>query len=285
MPREQNVSVTSAHHEMLEYRVYEKNQSNIRRLKERLPEDIVINLAREVIRRVALKDQKLLNANLVACPVSLEKICHELLSDDDKSAVEMIASMRADGVAAEDIYLTHLAGAARMLGDWWEQDKVNFSQVTVASSRMFAIMRSMRHLFEPVVPAHTKSAIFASVPGEDHTMGVRMAADLFRKEGWEISLKVGLDHEALVAEIEQEPTGIVGLSISGRHSVDELSRLVVALHISCPQAYLLVSGQDIHQAKPMLTLMGIDGIAGTIEEAKEQMEELWQRKMTRRQAH
>ncbi|MGB3244934.1 MAG: cobalamin-dependent protein [Sulfitobacter sp.] len=279
------MSVARAHHEPLQYQVYAKSQANIRRLKDRLPEDVVVNLAREVIRRVALKDRNLQSVAAIPCPVNLENICHELLSDDDKAVVEMIAGLRADGFEAEEIYLKHLAGAARMLGQWWEEDKVNFSQVTIASSRMFAIMRSMRHLFEPAIPTHAKSAIFASVPGENHTMGVRMAADLFRKKGWDILLKVGLDHEALVAEIEQEPTGIVGLSISGRHSVDALSRLAVALHISCPQAYLLVSGQDIKEAKPVLSLMGFDGIASDIDEAKEKMSALWERKIMEKRVH
>jgi len=166
-----------------------------------------------------------------------------------------------------------------MLGDWWLEDRAGFSQVTIGTGRMFAIMRSMRHLFEPTFPAQDKTATFASVPGEDHTLGVRMAADLFRKDGWEIALKVGMTHDQLVAEIEQSPTGIVGLSISGRHSVDALSRLVVALHICCPHAILVVSGQDIEEVRPVLSLMGLDGIASTFEEAKEQLDTLWDTNM------
>lgn len=281
MPREQNLSTASLRHDPLEYPIYETSQANIRRLKERLPEDVVVNLAREVIRRVATRDQKFERVALVPSTVDLEEICLALLSDDDKAAAVMIAGLRAEGIDAEAIYLKHLAGAARMLGEWWEADRVSFTQVTIASSRMFSIMRGMRHLFEPTNPAEEKTAIFASVPGEDHTMGVRMAADLFRKEGWEISLKVGMDHDALLAEIEKDPTSIVGLSISGRHSIDELSKLVVAIHICCPQVQLLVSGQDVEQTKPLLSLMGLDGIAVDVEEAKQQMTDLWDRKTAR----
>ncbi len=285
MPREQNMMTEISFREPLEYRVYERSQANIIRLKERLPEDTVLSLAREVIRRVALKGQKIEYPTLVTSDADLEKLCNELLSDDPKAAVDMIATLRAEGVSTEQIYLKYLAGAARMLGDWWEQDKASLTQVTVASSRMLAIMRGMRHLFEPAVNTQTKSAIFASVPGEDHTMGVKMAADLFRKEGWDISLKLGLTHDALVAEIEQEPKGIVGLSMSGRHSIEKLSKLVIALHICCPQAYLLVSGQDVEKMRPTLALMGFDGIAGSVEEAREQMAALWERKTLRTGAH
>lgn len=279
MSGEQNVSVSRAVSDPLEFDVYKRSQANIHRLNEKLPENLVIDLAREVILRVASKDSTLEHVSHEATQEELETLCKALISDDDKAAANIVIGLRASGANAEEIYIKQLAAAARMLGDLWDQDRVNFSQVTVGTGRMFAIMRSMRHLFEPKIPAQDKTAIFASVPGEDHTLGVRMAADIFRKEGWEISLKVGLDHDQLVAEIEQLPTGIVGLSIGGGHSVEALSRLVVALHISCPQAIMMVSGQNIEEARPILSLMGLDGIAGTLEEAKEQLNTLWDQNM------
>ena len=181
--------------------VYKRSQAKIRRLKEKLPEDLVANLAREVIMRVASKDRVLDHVPYEASPEALEKLCVALLSDDDKAASGIISELRADGVRAEDIYLKQLAAAAPTLGDKWVNDELSFSQVTLATGRMYAIMRSLRHLFEPQLPLHGKAAVFAAVPGEDHTLGVHMAADFFRKDGWDIALKVGMDHDELVAEI------------------------------------------------------------------------------------
>lgn len=259
----------------LEFDVYRRSAANIRRLSEKLPEDLVVNLAREVILRVASKEDALDHIPYDATPQELENLCNALVSDDSKAASRIITDLRADGVNAEDIYIKQLAAAARILGEKWLSDELSFSQVTVGTGRMFAIMRGLRHLFEPRIAAVDKTAIFASVPGEDHTLGVHMAADLFRKEGWEIALKVGLDHDQLVAEIEKAPIGIVGLSISGEHSIEALSRLVVALHISCPHAILLVSGSNVEDVRPLLNLMGLDAIAATVDEAKTQMDTLW----------
>ena len=275
MSRQRELTTLKMPKEALELDVYRRSQANIRRLKEKLPEDLVANLAREVILRVASKDDQLAHVPHSTSKEELEKLCFALISDNDTAAANMIIGLRADGIRAEEIYLKQLASAARMLGDLWNEDRVNFSQVTVGTGRLFAIMRSMRHLFDPKIPAQDKTAIFASVPGEDHTLGVRMAADLFRKEGWEIALKVGLNHDQLITEIEQTPTGIVGLSIAGAHSVERLSKLVVALHICCPHAILFVSGQNVEEVRPVLELMGVDGIAGSVEEAKEQLNKLW----------
>lgn len=263
----------------LEFEVYEKSQSNIKRLKESLPEDLVASLAREVIRRLASREINVKHIPHGPSLEELEDLCSALISADDKAAANLIGAARADGVAAEEIYLKYLASAAQMLGKWWDDDKVSFVEVTVGSGRMFAIMRSMKHLFSPTFNPDAKSAIFASVPGEDHTLGVRMAADLFRSEGWDIALKVGLGHDELVADIERTPNSVVGLSLGGRHSVDALSRLAVALNICCPSASLVVCGQEIEDIKPLLSLMGFDGIAGDIEEARDHMTALWHQKL------
>lgn len=263
----------------LELDVFRRSNANLRRLQERLPEDLVIDLAREVIRRVASKDSALKHVAQTATEADLLALCNALLSPDESAAAQIVAEMRADGVSVDEIYLKRLAYAANRLGDMWVRDEISFSQVTVATGRILAIMRSLRHLFHPAVPVHDKTAIFASVPGEDHTLGVHMAADIFRKNGWDISLKTGLDHDELVATIEKTPTAIVGLSISGEHSIDALSRLVVALHICCPYAMIVVNGSNVDDVRPVLSLMGVDAIATTLEEAQEKLDALWEANM------
>lgn len=260
--------------------VYKRSQAKIRRLKEKLPEDLVANLAREVIMRVASKDRVLDHVPYEASPEALEKLCVALLSDDDKAASGIISELQADGVRVEDIYLKQLAAAAQTLGDKWGNDELSFSQVTVATGRMYAIMRSLRHLFEPKLPLHGKAAVFAAVPGEDHTLGVHMAADFFRKDGWDIALKVGMDHDELVAEIGKTPAGILGLSVSGKHSIEALSRLVVALNICSPSLIILVGGSNISDLRPILDLLGLDVIAPSIEDAKMQMTALYEAQAT-----
>lgn len=276
-----SVSTAQTFAESPEIEFYRRSEANIRRLSEILPEDLVVNLAREVILRVASKEQDLEHVAHTSSEEDLRALCYAFVSDDAKAGAAIISGLRADGVKPEEIYFKQISAAARMLGDMWVSDEMSFSQVTVGTGRMIAIMRSMRHLFEPTIPVQDKTAIFASVPGEDHTLGVHMAADIFRKDGWEIDLKAGLTHDQLVAEIKQAPSSIVGLSISGEHSIEALSRLIVALHITCPHAILLVGGSNVDEVRPILTLMGLDGIASTIEEAQEQLNSLWDSNMAR----
>ena len=251
-----------------EWEVYHNNETNIFELSKKLPDNLVASLAREVILRVASKAEA---AEPVARPVSQEELLvfsTALASDSPKSAAQIIAAERAAGRPAEDIYVNLLAPAARQLGDMWTSDHITFAQVTVGSGRIFAIMRSMRHMLETSALPDEPAVIFASVPGETHTLGVRIAADFFRNDGWNISLLVGLSHEDLLAEIAQISSRMVGLSFSGEHSLEALSHLIVALHICAPHLSIVICGQDAEEFRPILELMGVNGIAVTMEEAK-----------------
>lgn len=264
----------------LELKVYKLSQNRIERLRNKLPSDLVAGMAQEVIKRLGTRDQEIADKAAQPGPDEIARLCTALLSSDDTAAAKLIIGMRAEGASARGIYLVYLSAAARMLGDWWCEDKIDFVQVTVGTGRMFSIMRGMRHLFTPAVRLDNRSAIFASVPGEDHTLGVRMASDIFRQDGWDISLKVGLCHDDLVAEIERAPNGIVGLSIGGQHSLPALSKLIVALRLCCPRSSLLVCGQDIDEIRDLLSLMALDGIADDVDGAKTLMSDLWTRLAT-----
>lgn len=270
-------SMNGAEHHPVTQRLAE-----IERIDRWLPEDLVAGLAQEALRRIAARAPGHTKAFPDPSPLDIEELCNALIAQDETDSRRIVLGAQSRGVSSEAIYLKYLAVAARTLGDWWLEDRATFVQVTMGTGRLFALMRELKASLVPVIEPQEMSIVFASVPGEDHTLGVRMAADLFREDGWDIALKIGLSHEELVADIEKSPRSIVGLSIGGRHSLDALSRLVVSLHVCCPHAILLAVGQNIDLIRPHLSLMGLDGIAGDIHEAKEQIATFWDRENGRR---
>ena len=258
----------------LDVDIYVRSQTELRRLKSQLPEETVESLAREVIRRLTERDGKL----SVQAP-SDEKIaflCHALLSDDDHAGADFIQQIEIDGASVEVVYLEYLARAARMLGVWWETDKLSFMSVTLGTSRMYAIMRGMQHQFVPRRTSKKRSALFAAVPGETHTLGVRMAADLFRRDGWDVNLRLGVTHDELIDDVRASEPILIGVSAAGLHSVQALSQLVIALRISNPAARIVVSGNAVNEASETIALMGVDGMANDIQTARQLFTKLWE---------
>jgi MerR family transcriptional regulator, light-induced transcriptional regulator len=257
--------------------VFEKTHQEITTLKARLPEDAVASLANEVIRRLCGRVRKLEVKALQPSPDHIENLARALISKDEGAGAQLVLDARASGMNMETVYLCYLAGAAQLLGEWWDNDIVTFVEVTIGTSRIYSIMRASNHLFVPKGKFSQKSAVFASSPNETHTLGIRMAADLFRKDGWDIDLMIGRSHDELVDEIDQSQHYLIGLSSAGRHSAAEMARLVIALRISKPTAFIMVSGQIVNDAEDIISVLGADGVANDFESARDVLEEFWER--------
>ncbi len=256
---------------------YEQAFTDIKSLKLKLPQQAVSSLAREVLDRV-LDEARFVDAERIPTTgENLVALSKALISNDDTAGANWIARQRRDGIPVRKLYLTYLAGAAEQLGEWWAENKISLVDVTIGTSRIFAILRSLAPMFESTTPQKGKRAVFASTPDEDHTLGIRMATDLLREEGWNIDLKVGISHKDLVREIGASNSRLIGLSAAGAHSVVDLAKLVIALRISNPQAYILISGKVVSEARELVDLMDADAVADDYAGAKAALELLWTR--------
>jgi MerR family transcriptional regulator, light-induced transcriptional regulator len=231
-----------------------------------LPERAVQLLADEVVIRLANRLHPPAGVGQGHAPApavaATEDFVRALLSEDTDAAMAIIRKERQDGQSLEAIYLGTLAAGARRLGEMWERDDLSFLQMSVAAGRIFEIMRMLRRtiMAPPLELGPVRQALFASVPGELHTLGVTMAADLFRNRGWEIDLRTGYEHEELLRSIADKPFRIIGLSAAHGTSVMALTRLVVALRITHPEARIFVSGTVVAEVPDLNALIRADAV-------------------------
>lgn len=191
---------------------------------------------------------------------SVATFCDALVLPDPTTAVRFIEDRRADGMSLPGVYLGYISGGARCLGERWERDELSFVQVTCGTGHLYALMRALR---SEISSTHRKFdsrrvALFATVPGEDHGIGITVAADLFREAGWEIDLETGTDHDELIAYVEQTQPQIIGLSLSTEHRLNALVRLVVAIRLVVPDAIIGVAPSSSVDAKRLHDLVDID---------------------------
>lgn len=254
--------------------IYRKTLLDIRTLGQKMPEETLELLAREVLHRLTLQvDAKGVADGLVQ-DQEIEQLCHDLISDDPMAGSRYVTELRNRGVDLDTLYLAYLAGAARKLGVWWEEDIITFIEVTTGTSRIYGIMRGLNPLFVSSLKSPHRRAIFASCPEETHTLGVKMASDLFRKDGWNIDLKIGRGHDELIEEIAQSKSVLIGLSAAGEHSIPFLAKLIVAIRVVRPECLILVSGNIVNVCTELVDLMAPDAMAVEYEEAEAEMEQL-----------
>jgi methanogenic corrinoid protein MtbC1 len=197
------------------------------------------------------------------------------LCDDMTDTADLMVSDLIDaGLSVEEVCLDHLAPAARCLGEWWDTDRIPFTDVTMATSRIQAILRRMPTGRRTHRAFSDSGAVFCAVPGEQHTLGVMMAADLFRRNGWDVGLLLGLEHAEVVDRLERDDRGVIGLSCSGDHSVGALERLMIALRKRRKDAHIILSGQIATDPDALSRLPKPDAIVTNMEEAEACMAKL-----------
>ncbi|APE45708.1 hypothetical protein BOO69_19335 (plasmid) [Sulfitobacter alexandrii] len=256
--------------ELVEVDLYQQSFEDIRLFKQTLPETTVVSLAREVLRRLAQQTPR-----RAFDRADIDSFGAALVEGSSAHAYQMVEKHHAKGASVQDIYLGLLSPAAKLLGEKWVSDELTFAEVTIGTGRIYAIMRSLRFTLEPGDLPPSKSAFFASVPDETHTLGVKMAADLFRQKGWHIDVEAGLDHDALLERIIASRQRLVGISAGGQHALPALARLILALRVSVPGVRILVSGNIVDEARDSIRLMQVDAMTSDLKEAIAEMERLW----------
>lgn len=241
-----------------------ETEARLSRLVRALESEVIPRLLR-AHRGQAAATPKSDQADVAPTEAEVRAFAQLVLARDDRPASEMIDSLRRRGASVEALFLHLLAPAARHLGILWEQDLCDFTEVTVGVGRMQQLMRELSPAFGTEVehPPHGLRVLLAPAPGEQHTFGLSMVAEFFRRAGWEV---VGG-----MAEADADPVDmvrdmwfdVVGLSVGNEARLDWLSTGIAALRrASLNQGIGVMVGGPIFREHPEhVALVGADATA------------------------
>lgn len=169
-----------------------------------------------------------------------------LLLDDRLDAVlAHLHTLRDEGLGIEAIYLDILAPMARRLGELWISDQCDFARVTVG---MLGVQQLMRHFSlefrgELGATPSNRRVLLAALPGEQHTFGVAMLAEFFRRDGWDVVDEPPRSLGDLLDRVGGQPFQVVGLSLSHDGGLGALARAIRAIRRhSCNAAVGIMVG-------------------------------------------
>lgn len=176
-----------------------------------------------------------------------------VLSHDEDHAFEAVDGLRARGVGVETIYLQLLAPTARYLGDLWNDDLCTFTDVTVGLGRLQRVLRELSPAFGRGIehPTHGRRVLLLPSPGEQHTFGLVMVAEFFRRAGWDVAggaWAVGADAAVLVSG---EWFDVVGFSLGAEVHLKALGDSIAAVrHASCNRELAVLVGGPLFGDHP-----------------------------------
>ncbi|MBS0122867.1 cobalamin B12-binding domain-containing protein [Aestuariicoccus sp. KMU-90] len=241
--------------------------SRVSALRSALSEDALNDLAREVVIRMAQARTRVPGAAEQTQSAVIDRLCASVLSDDPSDARFILNDLQESGLSLDRLYVGYLAEAAVRLGQMWEDSEASFVQVTVAAWRLYELVHDLRDRLPPPRITRAEQVLFALVPGEEHSLGVEMAAELFRQHGWDVSTLVNADHDQILAEIDRLACVVLGLSSGGESSAEALARLVLAVRAANPAIHVVISGQVVRDQPDFVRLLAPDSAVATVEEA------------------
>jgi methanogenic corrinoid protein MtbC1 len=190
-----------------------------------------------------------------------------VLAHDSTSALSYIDAMRDRGIALEIIYLDLLTPTARYLGELWVEDLCDFTEVTIGLCCLHQVLRELSLAFRTEDEAQSETSqtynrriLLVPVPGEQHTFGLAMVAEFFRRAGWDVWTDPATTAERIIDMMHKEAFKILGLSVSGEIHLDQLTDLITAIrkHPDSNSVGILVGGQVFIEHPEMVTQIGAD---------------------------
>lgn len=189
-----------------------------------------------------------------------------------------VEGILARGVPLERVYLDLLAPVARRLGEMWAADACDFATVTMGLCALQQVVLDSGRLAreQPSAPRPGRRAVLAPVPGEQHTFGLLIVAEFFRRTGWEVWSGTGASARDIAAKVRGEDFAIAGFTLAREEHGAALARLILLVRrVSLNRRIgILVGGAAVAGRPGLVSELGADASASDGQEAALQAETL-----------
>ena len=191
------------------------------------------------------------------------------LGANEAASAAFVAALREEGFAAQALYLNLLTPVARRLGEWWERDVCDFTQVTTGLWRLQAAMRDLSPAFlgsanVAAAPRRARPRILlVPLPGEQHTFGLSMVHEFFSRAGWN-AWSGPLDSRGeLGATVRRQWVDVVGFSMACDERLETARAEIAAVRLASrnPGLAVLVGGPPFVASPGLAACIGADGTA------------------------
>jgi len=160
--------------------------------------------------------------------VAFSELC---VSRGPEDVLTFVEGLLLNDVNSDNIFLNLIAPAARHLGLMWEQERADFTQVTMGLLRMHQITHRIGYEYQggPQKAGAFRRVMLASAPGSQHILGLAMVSEFFRKSGWQVVVEIANTPSELYAAAKNEWFDLIGLSVGLTQQLDGLPELVTTL--------------------------------------------------------
>ncbi len=183
----------------------------------------------------------------------LPEFTNLILTQDTEAIVAYLDVLMQKGAALDGLLLHLMAPAARRLGEMWEDDTLDFLEVTIGVSRLQQILHRLTFALEKTTDEPEKRVLLLPTPSEQHTFGLLMVSDFFRRNGWHVVSTPPLSLDEIDQVVSEQWFALIGFSLSSERLIDTLSSTIETVRqCSRNRSIKIVVGGSIFAQTPEL---------------------------------
>lgn len=193
----------------------------------------------------------------------VNELAHLSVSEDAQTLLLFVEQFLRSGHSVESIYIGLLAPAARALGDEWERDNNDFIGVTMGLWRIQEVLRDLALRWPPAIrPGHcARSALFSAMPGDQHSLGTLMIAEIFERAGWHADALIEPSRAEFTGKFASQHYDLIGLTVSCDCPSATLAEVVTTIRTVSRNRHVkvLLGGRAINEQPELVEICGADG--------------------------
>lgn len=192
-----------------------------------------------------------------------KKYLRMLLDGDRHGAGRLVLGSTEAGTGVKDIYLYVFQSCQYEIGRLWQMNKITVAQEHYCTAATQVIMAQ----FYPQIFSSEKKGyrfVAASVAGELHELGPRMACDFLELAGWDTDyLGANTPIDGIVQMVLDRDPDALGLSATLSFHVAEIEETIAAVRSTerCKNLKIIVGGAPFNRHKDLWRQIGADGSA------------------------
>lgn len=198
-------------------------------------------------------------------PGEVEALAPLALQVEADALLTHVEAILARGVSVDTVMVDLLAPTARLLGEFWDDDRCDFMEVTMGLWRLQEVVHEIANLAPPASsPADGRHrALFASFAGDQHSFGAIVIDELFRRNGWATERMNEVETNILLQTVTDFRFDLIGLTVSCDYNVAHLPSIIAALrNVSRnSRVCVMVGGRAFSENPELAAQVGADGTA------------------------
>lgn len=199
------------------------------------------------------------------CEDERHRFLRLILTAQPDDAELFLDGLAERGISNHDLLLDLMAGTARRLGELWDRDDADFTEVTLGLCTLHRLVRERDWCggTRPCLSGEAPRVLLATFSGEQHLFGVSIVSEFFRQAGWAVSVTAGAPNTVVIESLAADWYDVLGLSSAYGHTVESAAAEIAAMRAGSknPDIKVIVGGHAFDREPDLAARIGADAWA------------------------